>query len=87
MFADGHWSRVTGSEAAFESGDGNVYLVMALRNAGSGGAVIHGWRPVAERQPATDGHPDPDDFRTQVRDLYVAAGDIGLWQGALRDPL
>jgi hypothetical protein len=26
-----------------------------------------------------------DDFRTQTRDLYIPGGDVGLWQGALRD--
>jgi hypothetical protein len=25
-------------------------------------------------------------FTTQTRDFYVASGDIGFWQGALRDP-
>ena len=29
-------------------------------------------------------HRAPEDFRTQLRDIYVAHGDIGLWQGALR---
>ena len=31
-------------------------------------------------------HADPADFRMQSRDLYVPAGDVGFWQGALRDP-
>ena len=26
-----------------------------------------------------------DQFRLQTRDLYIPAGDIGMWQGALRD--
>jgi hypothetical protein len=25
-------------------------------------------------------------FTTQTRDMYVASGDIGFWEGALRDP-
>ena len=25
-------------------------------------------------------------MRQHTRDLYIPAGDIGLWQGALRDP-
>jgi len=28
----------------------------------------------------------PEEFRLQSRDLYVPAGDIGMWQGALRNP-
>jgi hypothetical protein len=29
--------------------------------------------------------PDPDTFTRLTRDIYVAAGDVGFWQGALRD--
>lgn len=31
-------------------------------------------------------HPPAEDFRRHTRDLYIAPGDVGLWQGALRDP-
>ena len=31
-------------------------------------------------------HAPLDGMRPLSRDLYVPAGDIGLWQGALRDP-
>jgi hypothetical protein len=31
-------------------------------------------------------HAPVEDFRPQSRDLYIPAGDIGMWQGALRDP-
>ena len=27
-----------------------------------------------------------EEFRLQSRDLYIPAGDIGMWQGALRNP-
>ena len=30
--------------------------------------------------------PDPATFAQQQRDLYIAAGDTGFWQAALRDP-
>jgi len=30
-------------------------------------------------------HREPSDFRSHARDLYIAPGDAGLWQGALRD--
>ena len=26
-----------------------------------------------------------DELRTQSRDLYIPAGDVGLWQGAIRE--
>lgn len=30
--------------------------------------------------------PGVEEFRPLTRDLYIAGGDIGVWQGALRDP-
>lgn len=32
-----------------------------------------------------DDHRPEQEFRTQTRDLYIPPGDIGLWQGAVRD--
>ncbi len=31
-------------------------------------------------------HAPLEEFHVQSRDLYVPAGDIGMWQGALRNP-
>ena len=31
-------------------------------------------------------HRPPESFRRLTRDLYVPAGDLGFWQGALREP-
>jgi hypothetical protein len=62
-----------------------MYLALSLRNAGSGLAVLHGWRFAPERLRPGSPHPAPQ-FRPQTRDLYIAPGDIGFWQGALRDP-
>ncbi|MEA2451880.1 MAG: hypothetical protein QOG04_590 [Actinomycetota bacterium] len=83
-WGDGHWTRLKGGFGSVESSDEVIYLSMPLRNVGSGIAVIHGWYPQA--WTASDEHPDPDDFRRQQRDLYVAASDVGFWQGALREP-
>ena len=30
-------------------------------------------------------HAAPEDFRMQTRDLYIAPGDIGFWQAAIRE--
>ena len=62
-----------------------VYLALSLRNAGSGLAVLHGWR-FHPRDMHGDDIPDPADLTPQTRDLYVPAGDTGFWQGAFRDP-
>jgi hypothetical protein len=85
MFVDRHWVRVAGGTATAESMEGVIYLVMSLRNVGSGIGVCQGWgvRPGLTRN-VVDHFPE-DQFRAQSRDLYVPAGDVGLWQGAIRD--
>jgi hypothetical protein len=88
MFVDQHWVRAEGGHAAVETIDGNVYLAASLRNAGSGMGVCQGWTIAAGLMYSGSApSPAPEDrFRTQSRDLYVPAGDIGMWQGALRGP-
>src|SRR3954453_11257024 len=39
-FYDDHWTRVEGGRASVEVSDDAIYLVMSLRNAGSGLAVL-----------------------------------------------
>jgi hypothetical protein len=88
-FLDEHWVHVRGGMGAVEAIDGNVYMVMGLRNAGTGLAVLHGWFVYEDPQDIAEwaniGHPEPDQFRRLGRDLYVPGGDIGFWQGAIRD--
>ncbi len=61
-----------------------MYMAIPLRNVGSGLAVLHAWNIYAG--PASIEPPsDIDSFRRQQVDLYVPAGDVGFWQGALRD--
>ena len=86
MWKEGHWTRVDGGRAAVEESDDNIYLVISLRNAGAGIAVIQGWQ--ATEAPSTSSElrrPEPDEFRRQLRDLYIPPGDTGFWQGAIRD--
>ena len=88
MFLEGHWLSAAGGRAAVEHVDGAVYLAISLRNVGSGIAVCQGWilRPGAGSPRNFPTFAPLEDFRLQVRDLYIPAGDIGMWQGALRDP-
>jgi hypothetical protein len=65
--------------------DDVVYLAISLRNAGTGIAVVHGWRFSPTPLLADSEHPSPD-FRRQSRDLYIPPGDVGFWQAAFRDP-
>jgi hypothetical protein len=85
MFSGGHWVRVRGSGAVVEHEDGVVYLALSMRNVGAGIAVLQGWHPWRDLQMGMSEHPPLEHFRTQQRDLYIPAGDVGLWQGALRD--
>jgi hypothetical protein len=86
MFVDQRWVRVAGSRAAAEHVGDVVYLAMSLRNLGSGIAVLQSWAARPGLQSSTVEHIDETQFRGQTRDLYVPAGDVGIWQGALRDP-
>lgn len=85
-WGDGHWTLLRGGIAGVELSDDVIYLSMPLRNVGSGMAVLHGWYPSADWVGGNPDHPEPEDFRRQARDLYVAPNDMGFWQGALRDP-
>lgn len=88
MFFGGHWVYAEGGRAAVEALDGTVYLAISLRNVGSGMAVCQGWsvRPGMAASGAYPHHAPLEDFRLQSRDLYIPPGDIGMWQGALRNP-
>jgi hypothetical protein len=85
-FADGKWVVAPGGGAVAEVGDDAVYLAISVRNAGSGIAVLHGWRFYPRARLGESEHAPPEDFTRLTRDLYVPVGDIGFWQGAFRDP-
>lgn len=88
MFVEGHWITAAGGCAAVEHVDGIVYLGANLRNVGSGIGVCQAWTARAEvgttRTMPT--HAPLEAFRLQSRDLYIPSGDVGMWQGALRNP-
>ena len=84
-FADGKWLTAPGGSGAAETGEGAIYLGIALRNVGSGIAVLHGWFFHPERSPEIE-RPALERFTMLTRDLYIAPGDQGFWQGAFRDP-
>ncbi|HEY7632799.1 MAG TPA: hypothetical protein VH817_18990 [Thermoleophilaceae bacterium] len=84
-FGDEHYFRVEGHTAAVDEVGGNVYMAIPLRNVGSGLGVLHGWRLAKGRRAGGDPRDLVDDFRTQQLDLYIPPGEIGYWQGAVRD--
>jgi hypothetical protein len=85
QFMEGRLLKVGGGAATLEVADGVVYMVISVRNVGTGLAVMHGWHVEVTGEPQQT-HPPLEDFTSQTRDIYVAPGDIGFWQGALRDP-
>jgi hypothetical protein len=88
MFLEQHWVSAAGGRAAVEHVDGIVYLAISLRNVGSGIAVCQGWavRAGFGTSVTLPSHAPLEEFRLQSRDLYIPPGDIGMWQGALRNP-
>jgi hypothetical protein len=85
-FMDDVWFAVGGSRGIAEARDDNVYLALALRNVGNAIAVLHGWYVHTGELTAMMDHAALGDFRRLTRDLYIAPGEAGFWQGALRDP-
>ena len=87
-FQDDVWFSVPGGQGIASATDKAVYLVIAIRNVGTGIAVLHGWRLDPELRFERGAHavaPPLEDFTTLTRDLYVAPGDAGFWQGSFRD--
>ncbi|HXP56570.1 MAG TPA: hypothetical protein VN847_16505 [Streptosporangiaceae bacterium] len=94
-FGDNKWVRLPGGSGVAEIGGGDgtrgpgdsvIYLSVSVRNVGNGLAVLHGWRLTAHQQwPPDEPAPPLSEFQMQTRDLWISPGDIGFWQGAIRD--
>lgn len=82
---DGHWAQVDAGRGVAEATEDVVYLSFGLRNVGSGLAVLDRWDFVPP-SAVTDDHGTPGEFVRLTRDIYVPGGDVGIWQGAFRDP-
>ena len=85
-FVDDKWFLVPGSGGVAEVAGDAIYLAIAVRNVGSGIAVLHGWLFHASPELGRGDHAPVESFRPLTRDLYVAPGEVGFWQGAFRDP-
>jgi hypothetical protein len=86
MYGDRHWVTLKGGRAVVEVIDDIVYLAMQVRNVGSGMAVIEAWNPRPGQAKSQDDWSTIEEFRDQTRALWIAPGDVGFWQGALREP-
>jgi hypothetical protein len=85
-FQDDVWLVAPGGQGAAKATGEAVYIAIALRNVGTGIAVLHGWYLFPE-WPTGPREPTPlENFTLLTRDLYIAPGDAGFWQGSFRDP-
>jgi hypothetical protein len=76
--------------AAVEQRSGGLYFAAQLRNVGAGIGVLTSWKVKGETNTdmslaAYVEPPDPSHFVLQQRSLYVPPGDVGYWQGAIRE--
>jgi hypothetical protein len=85
-FMDDKWFMVPGGGAIAEATDAAVYFAIAVRNVGSGIAVLHGWHLMPDVRQGLSAHTPVEDFRRLTRDLYIAPSEVGFWQGVFRDP-
>jgi hypothetical protein len=85
-FQDEKWLVAPGGGGAVETSEEAIYLGIALRNVGNGIAVLDGWNLYQMADAPDDPRPQLDRFHRLTRDLYIAPGDAGFWQGAFRDP-
>ena len=85
-FQDDHWVKVPGGGAIAEATGDAIYFAIALRNAGTGLAVLDRWdfMPADERIGRLP-HGDPETYRRLTRDLYISGGSLGFWQGTIRE--
>jgi hypothetical protein len=86
-FSDDIWLIARGGQGDARVTDEAVYFAIAVRNVGTGIAVLHGWHLYPEIQLGPEMGPTPlEEITMLTRDLYIAPDDVGFWQGAFRDP-
>jgi hypothetical protein len=86
MFGTGKVLMPGNGLASIERDGDLIYLAAPLRNVGAGMAILHGWHIVAGwMRQRGETHPEIDEFRQQLRDLYVPPSDTGFWQATIRD--
>jgi hypothetical protein len=85
MFQDHYKLVVPGGQGLADATAEAVYFAIPVRNVGPGLAVLDRWWFTPERLMGAAGHEDAADFRRLTRDLYIPPGEVGFWQGAIRD--
>jgi len=83
-FGDDTALTVPGGSAGVEVIDGRVYIVLSLRNVGTGIGVLHGGY-VGGQKAGVDDHEPLERFHLLTRDIYLPPGEVGFWQISLRE--
>jgi hypothetical protein len=88
-FSDGVVLMAPGGSAVVEEREGNLYLALAVRNVGTGLAVLRAGHvakmDLARMVSGGDAWPpDAELFRQLQRDIYIPPGDQGFWQIGVR---
>ena len=85
-FGEGVVFLTPGGGATVAERDGNYFIVLPVRNVGTGLAVLRSGMVLAGRsQEIDDPFADLARHRQLQRDLYVPPGDRGFWQIGVRD--
>ncbi len=85
-FQDGVVMTLRPGTARLVHKDGAILMAMSVRNVGAGLALLNGWDVQVGRIIGREAdHRDPATFHMLTRDIYVPNGDVGFWQGTLRD--
>ena len=84
---DDQWFQIPGGGGVAEVGGlGGLPRDRGPQRRHAGSRCCTAGTSSARRTPGATEHPPLDDFRRLTRDLYIAPGEIGFWQGAFRDP-
>jgi hypothetical protein len=84
-FYDINGIAVPGGRTAIEFIDDRLYIVVSLRNVGTGIAVLHGGVVHSERRTSSLAPTQVEDFTRLSRDIYIPPGKVGFWQIAFRE--
>src|SRR3954470_14124162 len=84
LWSDSHFIRLDGGRAYAHIDNNVIYLALAIRNAGTGMAVLHGWYPRCADFDPDATHVEPERHRRLTIDLYIPAGEPGFWESAIR---
>jgi len=87
MFGSGKVLMPGNGLATVEHDGEDIVMAIPLRNVGAGMAILHGWHIVGGwHRTRLETNPDLQEFRQQLRDLYVPPSDTGFWQAGIRSP-